>query len=116
NEFPLPTYWAFLALMNETVPYLAGTSNEQLDFEAGENVLLFLGPGARYQSLLLRGPDTQTPDSLAPSAPSDYLEMVAPQMRGQWTVMAKDAENQQTRLGFSPNPPRSESQVVPLET
>ena len=31
--------------MNETVPYLAGTSNEQLDFEAGESVLLFLGPG-----------------------------------------------------------------------
>ena len=47
NEFPLPVYgWAFLALMNETVPYLAGTSNEQLDFEAGESVLLFLGPGA----------------------------------------------------------------------
>ena len=45
NEFPLPVYgWAFLALMNETVPYLAGTSNEQLDFEAGESVLLFLGP------------------------------------------------------------------------
>ncbi len=117
NEFPLPVYgWAFLALMNETVPYLAGTSNEQLDFEAGENVLLFLGPGARYQSFLLMGPDTKTPDSLAPSATSDYLEIVAPQMLGQWTVMAKDAENQQTRLGFSLNPPRSESQLVPLET
>ncbi|MGD0039248.1 MAG: BatA domain-containing protein [Isosphaeraceae bacterium] len=117
NEFPLPVYgWAFLALMNETVPYLAGTSNEQLDFEAGENVLLFLGPGARYQSFLLMGPDTKTPDSLAPSATSDYLEIVAPQMLGQWTVMAKDAENHQTRLGFSLNPPRSESQFVPLET
>ncbi len=117
NEFPLPVYgWAFLALMNETVPYLAGTSNEQLDFEAGENVLLFLGPGARYQSFLLMGPDTKTPDSLAPSATSDYLEIVAPQMLGQWTVMAKDAENRQTRLGFSLNPPRSESQLVPLET
>ena len=46
NEFPLPTYWAYFALMNETVPYLAGTSNEQLNFEAGENVMLFLGTGA----------------------------------------------------------------------
>ena len=101
--------------MNETVPYLAGTSNEQLDFEAGENVLLFLGPGARYQSFQLMGPDTKTPDSLAPSATSDYLEIVAPQMLGQWTVMAKDAENHQTRLGFSLNPPRTESQFVPLE-
>ena len=65
---------------------------------------------------MLIGPDTKTPDSLAPSATSDYLEIVAPQMLGQWTVMAKDAENHQTRLGFSLNPPRSESQFVPLET
>jgi len=116
NEFPLPTYgWAFLALMNETVPYLAGSSSEQLDFEAGENVLLFLGPGARYQSFGLMGPDSKTPDSLNPSATSDYLEIVAPQMLGQWTVMAKDAENHQNRLGFSLNPPRTESQFVPLE-
>ena len=37
-------------------------------------------------------------------------------MLGQWTVMAKDAENHQTQLGFSLNPPRSESQFAPLET
>jgi len=116
NEFPLPAYPAFLVLMNETVPYLAGTSNEQLDFEAGENVLLFLGPGARYQSFQLMGPDTKTPETLTPSATSDYLEIIAPQMLGQWTVMAKDAENHQTRLGFSLNPPRTESQFAPLET
>ncbi len=116
NEFPLPTYgWAFLALMNETVPYLAGTSNEQLDFEAGENVLLSLGPGARYQNFLLMGPESKSPDALAPSATSDYLEIVAPQMLGQWTVMAKDAENHQTKLGFSLNAPVSESKFTPLE-
>ncbi len=62
------------------------------------------------------GPDTKTPETLTPSATSDYLEIVAPQMLGQWTVMAKDAENHQTRLGFSLNPPRTESQFVPLET
>ena len=115
NEFPLPTYgWAFLALMNETVPYLAGTSNEQLNFEAGENVLLFLGSGARFQSFQLMGPDTKTPETLTPSASSDYLEIVAPQLLGQWTVMAKDADNQQPRLGFSLNPPRAESKFEPL--
>ena len=36
-------------------------------------------------------------------------------MLGQWTVMAKDAENKQTQLGFSLNPPRTESQFSPLE-
>ncbi len=115
NEFPLPTYWAYFALMNETVPYLAGTSNEQLNFEAGENVMLFLGTGARYQGFQLMGPDTKNPETLTPSATSDYLEIIAPQMLGQWTVMAKDADNQQTRLGFSLNPPRDESQFVPLK-
>ena len=42
NEFPLPTRTAGRSsvLMNQTVPYLAGASNEQLNFEAGENVLL----------------------------------------------------------------------------
>ena len=116
NEFPLPTFWAFLALMNETVPYLAGTSNEQLDFEAGSNVSLFLGTGARYQSCLLIGPDTKTPESLTPPATSEYLEILTPQMLGQWTVMARDAENRQTQLGFSMNPPRTESKFDFLET
>ena len=35
-------------------------------------------------------------------------------MLGQWTVMAKDAENKQTQLGFSLNPPKTESQLSPL--
>ena len=61
------------------------------------------------------GPDTKNPESLTPSATSDYLEIIAPQMLGQWTVMAKDADNRQTRLGFSLNPPRDESQFVPLK-
>jgi hypothetical protein len=116
NEFPLPIYWAFLALMNETVPYLAGTSNEPLDFEAGSNVQLFLGAGARYQSCLLMGPETKTPESLTPPATSEYLEILTPQMLGQWTVIAKDAENRQTQLGFSMNPPRTESIFEPLKS
>ncbi len=64
--------------MNLTVPYLAGTSGEQLNFEAGENVLLSLGPGARFQSFLVTGPDTKTTESLAPSAANDVLEILAP--------------------------------------
>ena len=37
--------------MYQTVPYLAGATNEQLNFEAGENVLLKLEPTARYTKL-----------------------------------------------------------------
>ncbi len=117
NEFPSTTYgWAFLAIMNQTVPYLAGTTSEPLNFEAGENVNLALGPGQRYQNFVLTGPDAKTTQSLPASPGNDYLEIVAPQVRGQWTVLAKDAENHQSRLGFSLNAPRSESQFTPLKT
>ena len=37
-------------------------------------------------------------------------------MLGQWSVLAKNADNRQTRLGFSLNAPRSESLFKPLET
>ena len=53
NEFPLPAgnNWSFLVLMNQTVPYLAGTSGEQLNFEAGENVLPGAGAGSPVPEL-----------------------------------------------------------------
>lgn len=115
NEFPLPSFWVFVATMNITVPYLAGTATERLNFEAGENVLLTLGPGARFQSFQVTGPDEKTTESITPSTSRDELEIIQPQVLGQWTVMAKDAENRQTRLGFSLNPPRTESHYTALK-
>jgi hypothetical protein len=116
NEFPSPSgnNWSFFGLMNLTVPYLAGTSGEQLNFEAGENAFLSLGQGAHYQSFLITGPDVKTTQSLTPTAQSDFLEILAPQMLGQWTVMAKNVDNRQARLGFSLNAPQGESQFKPL--
>jgi hypothetical protein len=116
NDLPNPIYYVFPVLMNLTVPYLAGTASEQLNFEAGENALLSLGPGARFQSFTVTGPPPQnTTESLTPSANSDDLQIVSPQWLGQWKVTAKDADNKQTELGFSLNPPRTESLYVPLE-
>ena len=118
NEFPLPAgdNWAFFVLMNLSVPYLAGTSTEQLNYEAGENVLLALGKGAHYQNFLVTGPDPKNTQSLTPTAQSEFLEILTPQMMGQWSVLAKAADNRQTRLGFSLNAPRTESLFKPLET
>jgi hypothetical protein len=116
NEFPLPAIAIpFFVLMNQTVPYLAGTAAEQLNWEAGENVMLALAPEQRAQSFLVTGPD-KTTESVSSSPTNDFLEIVAPQMLGQWSVTAKDAENRQTLLGFSLNPPSSESKFAPLET
>jgi hypothetical protein len=115
NELPSLNFYVFPVLMNLTVPYLAGTSSESLNFEAGENVLLSLGPGVHYQSFLLTHDEKKITDSLPPSANSQDLQIIAPQFLGQWTVTAKDADDRQTTLGFSLNPPVSESQFVPLE-
>jgi hypothetical protein len=114
NELPLLSYWVFPVLTYLTVPYLAGTSNERLNFEAGENALLTLGPGVRSQSFLVTGPDQKTTESLSSSANSEDLQIIAPQLLGQYAVTAKDATQQQAKLGFSLNPPKTESQFAPL--
>ena len=98
-------------LMNQTVPYLAGASNEQLNFEAGENVLLKLEPTARFTSFLVTGPDQKTKPRLVPSPSNEFLEIVAPPdlgpLDGQGDRRPTIAT---TTLGFSVNAPRGESQ------
>ncbi len=116
NDFPLPTLgWSFLGLMNESVRYLAGTSNEQFNYEAGDNVSLALPPGSRSQTFMLTGPDPKNTQSVAPSASSDTIEIIAPQLLGQWSVAPREADGRQARLGFSLNPPAVESQFAPLQ-
>lgn len=116
NEFPLPSLgWSFLALMNRTVSYLAGDSGEELNFQAGENVLLPLESGVRYQDFLVTSPDGKTTERLSPSSGSEYLEIIAPQALGQWTVLGITADGARKPMGFSLNPPRAESVLDPLE-
>ncbi len=112
NDFPLG--WSFLVMLNETVPYLAGSSNEQLNFEAGENALLSLGSSSRFTSFVLTGPDPKTPPQSIPPSSSDFLEVTAPQAIGQWTVKAIAPDKSARVLGFSVNVPRAESQFVLL--
>ncbi len=101
--------------MYHTVPYLAGTSNEQLNFEAGENVLLKLEPTARFTKFLVTGPDPKTKPRLVPSPSNDFLEVVEPPDLGIWSVKATAADNRTTMLGFSVNVPGKESKFDPLK-
>jgi hypothetical protein len=114
NDFP-GTNWSFLVLMYQTVPYLAGATNPQLNFEGGENVLLKLAPTARYTSFLLTGPDPKSKPRLVPSPSNEFLEVVEPPDIGIWWVKANSTDNRVTMLGFSVNAPRSESKFEPLQ-
>jgi hypothetical protein len=113
NEFPLN--WAFYYLMNQTVPYLAGTSSEQLIYEAGQDVLLPIDPARRFKNYIVQGPDERSSDRLSPPATSDALLIVAPQQIGAWSVSASGEDGTKAVLGFSVNPPLSESQFSLLE-
>ena len=66
-------YWAFFDLMNQTVPYLAGTSSEQLIYEAGQDVMLPIDPTRRFKNYIVQGPDARSSDRLSPPATSDAL-------------------------------------------
>ena len=91
-------------LMDRTVPYLSGAASEQLNFEAGENVLLRLDPTARLSNFVISGADQKTKPLPSPSG--EYLEVPAPPALGLWTVKATTADNRTATLGFSVNTPR----------
>jgi hypothetical protein len=118
NEFPLPASdrgWAFYYLMNQAVPYLAGTSSEQLIYEAGQDVMLPIDPARRFKNYTVQGPDARSSDRLSPPATNDTLVIVAPQQIGNWTVTASGGEDgAKATLGFSVNPPLAESQLAAL--
>jgi hypothetical protein len=113
SEFPNDIYgWSFFGLINRTVPYLAGATNEQLNFEAGENVLLRLDPTARLSNFVISSGAETKP---LPSPSGEYLEVPAPQVLGLWAVKAKSADNRTAMLGFSVNAPSGESRFAHLE-
>jgi hypothetical protein len=113
NEFPV-VGWGFWYLMNQTVPYLSGASNEQLIYEAGQDVVLPIDPTRRFKNYIVQGPDTRSTDRLSPPATNDALVIVAPQQIGPWSVTASDENGAKADMGFCVNPPLAESQFTQL--
>lgn len=113
NEFPRP--WSFLAVVLDSVAYLSGSSADRLNYEAGEDAFLPIDPARRSSNYNVQGPEAK--DTLRLGAPtgSDKLVVSAPGVVGQWRVEGKAPDGSPILLGFSVNPPESESTVVPLE-
>jgi hypothetical protein len=115
NEFALPIdeNWAFYLLMKQTVLYLAGTSGEQLNYEVGQDAVLAVDPTRRFKNYVVQEDGKTTFEKLNP--PVDSLVIVSPPI-GQWTVTATNSEGESTKMGYSVNPPLSETSYVPMET
>ena len=111
----LPQSWAFLEILLETVPYLAGTAGEKLNYEAGEDASLVLDPAHRASNYSVQGPDPKLTERLSVPAASDILALGVPSKEGQWKVEGQATDGTKLKLGFSVNPPATESQVVPLK-
>lgn len=113
TDFPL--YWSYWELMFQTVPYLAGTTGERLNYEAGDDVIIPIDATRRFTSYVVQGPDNKTSDRLSPLVSNPSLVVQAPQVVGHWTVTATGQGTSPQTLGFSVNPPRDETVVAPLE-
>ena len=103
----------FPALMDRTVPYLAGATGEQLNFEAGENVLLRLDPTARLSNFVDQRSRTRRPSS------SPRLRRIPggarAAHRGAVDDQGDDGRQCTASMGFSVNVPSSESRFAHLE-
>ena len=114
NEFPQS--WAFVALTLQTIPYLAGTAGERLNYPAGDDAILAVDPARRSANYTVQGPDPKVaPDRLSSSSNSDTITISSPQKEGQWRVEGVGADGGKTRLGFSVNVPESEASIVALK-
>ncbi len=122
NEFPIAN-WSFLYLMDRTIPYLAGTAGRKLVVEAGETVTLPLDPGQDFTDFNARSPDPKA-DPIRLNEPTAGGPLVIPALTmvasgrdptGQWTVNASRPGGSAATLGFSVNPPTSETQLAPIE-
>ena len=117
NEFPNDLLgWSYWYLMNQSVAYLSGSTDELPVYDAGRDVILPLDPTRRAKTYLVQGPDKKETNTLTPPATSEALVISVPQKIGQWTVKAGESGGiAGESTGFSINAPASESQFVPLE-
>jgi len=117
NEFPVSVGWSYYYLMNQSVSYLSGTTEEVLNFEAGKNVVLPLDPTRLYKNYIVQDPERKSTERLSPLQNSDALVVEAPQQIGNWAVSASGtgAQGSVSVTGFSLNPPVSETEFVALE-
>jgi Aerotolerance regulator N-terminal len=113
NDWPV-VGWSYFYLMNQSVAYLAGTTEDVTDFEAGRDVVIPLDPTRRATNYTVQGPNKSS-YRLSPPGTSDSLVIVAPQQIGQWTVHPSPDETTGDVIGFSINVPASETQFVALE-
>ena len=114
NDFPNTKFWSFPVLMNLTVPYMAGTSTERLNYEAGETVLLRWTRAPTSPASRSRARTGRPRMSRRHRATSSWRSH-RPRSRASGTSRRWPNDKSTSAMGFSINPPHDESKFTVLE-
>lgn len=114
NDFPI-SGWGFLALMDQTAYYLAGSAGQKLVFEAGEDATIPLDPSRQFSAYSVQGPTGKAGERTGDPISGGQLLVSSPGEIGQWRILASGKDGPPRDLGFSVNPPRGEIQTTVLD-
>ncbi len=104
-----PDPWPFLALANGIAEYLAGAGETQVNFPAGQTVVLPLAPQEQVASYVLSMPDSSAVRQ--PLTPGQHnLSIAAAEMLGNYRVRAGGRQERLDR-GFSVNLPAESTRL-----
>ena len=104
--------WTFVAMADQMTQYLAGSSGQRLNYEAGQTVRLRLDSGQQLADYLLITPEGQEPRH-SPDPRASTLVVAGTQTVGQYRVQAGPQAGG-FQKGFSINVPRGESRLDPI--
>ena len=111
NLLPVGDAWPFLILANGMASYLAGSSQQPLNYFAGQAVVLPLDPTKDLNTYLLKSPGTgQIEQRLTPDRKDNLLRVTATDAPGNYRVQAGGQPGGFDR-GFSINLSRQETDL-----
>ena len=112
NLMPITDPWPLLILTNQTMLYLAGSTDQQLNYYAGQPATIMLDKGARYRTYLVTTPgDVDFPLSADPRQNS--LTITSTDQPGNYRVLA-GGRTAGANYGFSVNLTPRQTQLTRL--
>jgi hypothetical protein len=115
NLLPVGDAWPFLILANGMASYLAGGSQQPLNYFAGQAVVLPLDPSKDINTYLLRSPGAgQIEQRLTPDRKENLLRVTATETPGNYRVQAGGQAGGVDR-GFSVNLSRQETDLERID-
>jgi len=110
NLLPAGEAWPYLILVNKMTAYLVGSTDERLNYFAGETAVLQLDPDEQRPAYLLSGP-AEIRFPVTPDLQRRWLVITATEQPGNYRVRAGGEEDRFDR-GFSVNLAPQQTQLA----